>query len=112
MHQDDWDRIRIALFRPDEPPSEAFVGRVMARIDGEELTAQSSELRWFELSSGNWLAPALGFAFAGLLLFYARPRLDVEPFPDAVIQSAAFSDLQARWSLAAEPQTVYSQEEL
>lgn len=95
MHQDDWERIRAALFRADEPPSEAFVARVMARIEVEQPAASGA---W---DFAGWLTPALGFAFAGFLLFYARPRNDVEPFPDTVIQSAAFSDLQARWSLAA-----------
>src|SRR2546425_948299 len=101
MHQDDWERIRIRLFRADEPANEAFVSRVMARIEAEARAVEARVLSEVEAwSFADWLTPALGFAFAGFLLFYARPQADTEPFPDTVIQSAAFQDLQARWSLS------------
>ena len=85
----DWKRLKRALFKaPAVEPSEAFVRRVMAALPQE-----TAEAAWTFV---DWLTPALGFAFASLLLFYARPRVDREPFPDSVMQAATVADLQAR----------------
>lgn len=67
-------RLGPALFRspaPADPRStEAFVARVMSRLEDEAVPA------WERLFAGRWLAPALGLALCGLAAFLWLPSPD------------------------------------
>lgn len=65
-------RLGAALFAPEPPPdpraTEAFVRRVMSRVEEDAAPA------WRRLA-GRALAPALGLGLAGLLLALSVPGL-------------------------------------
>lgn len=72
-------RLGPALFRapaPADPRStEAFVARVMSRLEEESVPA------WERLLSGRWLTPALGLAVCGLAAFLWLPSTDSFDLP-------------------------------
>lgn len=71
-------RLGPALFRapaPADPRStEAFVARVMARVEEDSVPA-------WERFAGRWLTPALGLALCGLAAFLWLPSLDSYELP-------------------------------
>lgn len=72
-------RLGPALFRspaPADPRStEAFVARVMARVEEDAVPA------WERLFAGRWLAPALGLALCGMAAFLWLPTTDSFDLP-------------------------------
>ncbi len=73
-NNDLWTRISKALFRKaDVPPSDIFVSRVMARIEGLDRE-QALENNWL-----RWLAPSFGFGFAALffVMTFSSTRMDL-----------------------------------
>ena len=82
----EWDKARGRLFPAVPPPTraetEAFTQRVMARIPVEEGA-------W---GRTGWLAPAMAFSAAALLLSFTLPVVDEEssePFLVAALPSDA-----------------------
>ena len=71
-----WKRIAAGLAGPSVAPSEAFVARVLARIEAEEAPASGG--RW------PWLVPALAFAAAALILALPGPSRSAAEQPEAV----------------------------
>jgi len=66
-----WRAIAGAFFRPPQlSPSDAFVRRVMARLEAEEQPGE--ELTW--AAAVRWLVPALGAGLAVLALTVLVPR--------------------------------------
>lgn len=62
-----WKRVRLALFPSIKtPPSEAFVSRVMARLE----QPKPSLLSWL------WEIPALGLGFAALIFIFTYRPVD------------------------------------
>lgn len=76
MNEQRWKRVAVLLAGPRAAPSEAFVARVLARIEAEEESA--SEGRW------PWLAPALAFAAAALILALPGPSRGAAEPPEAI----------------------------
>lgn len=68
-------RLGAALFKTlpaaDPRSTEAFVARVMARVETDAVSP-------WERFAGRWLAPAFGLALAGLLAGILLPELDAE----------------------------------
>ena len=84
-------RLGAVFFRPDAPAesrsTEAFVARVMARVDAEAVSLGEKFASYF-------LAPAFCLALAGLLLtiFLPRPDADIPLGVEVVsVDEVAFS---------------------
>ncbi len=80
-------RLGPALFQAAAPPdprkTEAFVARVMARVEADSIPAWT-----------RWLTPALGMALAGLLAALWLPSSDALDLPlDAQLVADASYDL-------------------
>lgn len=67
-----WKRLTAAFFKPSKPPTafetEAFVSRVMGRLEAER-----AHQAWW---TGRWLVPALGVGLAAALLVVSRTASD------------------------------------
>ncbi len=79
-------RLSSALFRAPAPAdpraTEAFVARVMGRLEAECVSP-------WERFAALWLAPAFGLALAALIFTIATPRVDADaPLGVAVTMDA------------------------
>lgn len=81
-------RLGEALFAApaaaDPRSTEAFVARVMARVDAESVSP-------WERFAARFLIPAFGLALAGLLISISLPRVD----PDAPLGVVASVDVDS-----------------
>ena len=97
MEEDrEWERLRAAFLRRPPPPSAdetgRFVSRVMARLPQAYPAPEGTP--WFDT---RWLAPALAFAAAALLLSFTLPPRDDDP-STALLAAAAGSGPAAAWA--------------
>jgi hypothetical protein len=83
-----WRRIAHAFLRPPARPSavetEAFVSRVMGRLEPAEAPWSAAGLRW--------LVPAMSFALALSVFFVLRPAADYSEPADALLLAAPSPD--------------------
>lgn len=104
-----WGRIAGALFAAPEPPiSEAFVGKVMARLDAGAASAGLAAgpglgrgpLAWLG-SYRPWSAPAYGLGLAAALLAISLARRAEPVLPEDLLLAGAREDAAVEWLLRA-----------
>lgn len=79
-----WATLAGALLRTPPPtPSDAFVRRVMARVEVERRERLSVWAVWE--GAWRWLVPALGVGVAALALVVTTPRSDASVSTDALL---------------------------
>jgi len=85
-----WATLAGVFFRPPQPPptsSDAFVRRVMARVDAERRERLAGWAAWE--GAWRWLVPALGVGVAALALVVTTPRGDSPLSTEALLLASS-----------------------
>lgn len=81
-----WEQVAGTLFRIPEPrPSEAFVGRIMERL---EIVPEVARVRARQALPARWWIPAMGMALAAAWLIMVVPSQSHAVTTDALLLAA------------------------